>query len=167
MSWSCPPLWIIAIKLFTIASRLRHTLLRTLSCYGLPFAWQSNKAFLVCPKLSLRINLAPMYRGRISATLWAWNEITTLKWSTQCLVNSSASFVVSYCFIRKDFDAGKDWGQEEKGMAEDEMVGWHHQLDEHEFEQTPGDGERQGSLAWYSPWGRKELDMTELLDNNC
>ena len=46
------------------------------------------------------------------------------------------------------------------------MVGWHHRLNEHEFEQTPGDGEGQGSLACCSPWGHKELDMTELLNNN-
>ena len=46
-------------------------------------------------------------------------------------------------------------------MTEDEMVGWHHQLNGHEFEQTLGNGERQGSLVCYSPWGRKELDMTK------
>ena len=46
------------------------------------------------------------------------------------------------------------------------MVGWHHQLNGHEFEQTPGDGEGQGSLACCSPWGHKELDMTEQLNNN-
>ena len=55
----------------------------------------------------------------------------------------------------KDPDAGKDWGQEEKGVIEDEMVGWHHWLNGHEFEQTPGGGEGQGSLAWCSPWGRR------------
>jgi len=64
---------------------------------------------------------------------------------------------------RKDADAGKDG---EGGAAEDEMVGWHHWLNEHEFEQTPGDGEGQGSLASCSPWGRKKLDMTEWLNNN-
>ena len=57
-------------------------------------------------------------------------------------------------------DAGKDWGQEEREITEDEMVGWHHWLNGHEFEQTPGDGEGQGSLACCSPWGHKELDMT-------
>ena len=46
-------------------------------------------------------------------------------------------------------------------MTEDEMVGWHHQLDAHEFEQAPGMGDGQGSLACLSPWGHKELDMTE------
>ena len=52
-------------------------------------------------------------------------------------------------------------------MTEDEMVGWHHQLNGHEFEQTLGDGEGQGSLACCSPWGRKELDTTEQLNKIC
>ena len=64
-------------------------------------------------------------------------------------------------FIRKDPDAGKDGRQEEKGTTEDEMVGWHHRLNGHEFEQAPGDGEGQGSLACCSPWGHKEMDTTE------
>ena len=51
-------------------------------------------------------------------------------------------------------------------MAEDEMVGWYHQLNGYEFEQTLGDGEGQGNLACCSPWGRKELDTTEQLNNN-
>ena len=51
-------------------------------------------------------------------------------------------------------------------MTEDKMVGWHHRLDGCEFEQTPGDKEGQGSLACCSPWGRKESDMTERLNNN-
>ena len=51
-------------------------------------------------------------------------------------------------------------------MTEDEMVGWHHHLGGHEFEQVPGDGEGQGSLACYSPWGCKESDMTERLNNS-
>ena len=67
--------------------------------------------------------------------------------------------------IRKDPDAGKDWGQEEKGMTEVKMVGWHHLLNGQEFEQAPGDGEGQGSLACCNPWGRKESDTTEQLNN--
>ena len=62
--------------------------------------------------------------------------------------------------IGKDSDAGEDWGQEEKGVTEDEMLGWHHQLNKHEFEQTPGDCEGQGSLECSSPWGCKESNMT-------
>ena len=68
--------------------------------------------------------------------------------------------------IGKDPDAGKDWRQEEKteGMTEDEMAGWHHQLNGHEFEQAPGDGDGQGGLACLSPWGHKESDTTERLN---
>ena len=66
--------------------------------------------------------------------------------------------------IGKDPDAGKDLGQEEKGTTEDEMVGWHHWLDRHEFEQTLGVGEGQGNLACCSPWGHKESDTTVRLN---
>ena len=65
----------------------------------------------------------------------------------------------------KDPDAGKDWRQEEKGMTEDKMVGWHHQLNRHESEQIPGDSEGQRSLACCSPWGCKELDTTKQVNN--
>ena len=67
--------------------------------------------------------------------------------------------------IEKDPDAGKDRGQEEKEVTEDEMVGWHHWLNGHEFEQIPGDSEGQGSLACCSQRGGKESDTTEWL--NC
>ena len=63
--------------------------------------------------------------------------------------------------IGKDPDAGKDWGQEEKGMTEDEIVGWHHWLNGHGFVWTPGVGDGQGGLACCSSWGRKESDTTE------
>ena len=66
--------------------------------------------------------------------------------------------------IWKDPDSGKDWRQEEKGMTEDEMVGWHHWLDSHEFEQAPGIGDEQGSLVCCSPWSCKKLDLTEGLN---
>ena len=65
--------------------------------------------------------------------------------------------------IGKDCDAGKGWRQEEKGTTKDEMVGWHHRLNGHEFEQVPGVGDGQGSLACCSPWDLKKLDMTERL----
>ena len=67
--------------------------------------------------------------------------------------------------IGKDPDAGKDWRQE-KGVTGDEMVGWHHRLNTHKFEQAPGDGKGQRSLVCCSPRGLKELDMTEWLNNN-
>ena len=66
--------------------------------------------------------------------------------------------------IGKDSDAGRDWGQEEKGTTVDEMAGWHHQLDGREFEWTLGDGDGQGGLACCNSWGRREWDMTEWLN---
>ena len=68
--------------------------------------------------------------------------------------------------IGKNTDTGKDWGQEEKVTTEDEMVGWHHRLNGHEFEQALKDSGGQRSLACYSPWGHKESDMTWRLNNN-
>ena len=67
--------------------------------------------------------------------------------------------------IRKESDAGKDWRQEEKGMKEVKMIGWHHWLNGHGFEQAPGDGEGQRSLASCSPWSFRESDMTTWLNN--
>ena len=64
----------------------------------------------------------------------------------------------------KDPDTGRDWGQEEKGTTEDEMTGWHHQLDGHEFGWTLGVGDGQGSLACCTSWGCKESDTTEWLN---
>ena len=66
--------------------------------------------------------------------------------------------------IGKDSDAGRDWGQEEKGTTEDEMAGWHHWLSERESGWTPGVGDGQGGLACCSSWGHKESDTTEWLN---
>ena len=67
--------------------------------------------------------------------------------------------------IGKDSDAGRDWGQEEKGTTEDEMAGWHHGLGGCESEWTPGDGDGQGGLVCCNSWGCKESDMTTELTN--
>ena len=72
--------------------------------------------------------------------------------------------VVKNWLIGKDPDAGKDWGREEKGTTEDEMVGWHDQLNGHEFGWTLEIGDEQGGLACCSSWGRRESDMTERLN---
>ena len=82
---------------------------------------------------------------------WSWNSSTLATWLEDWV-------------IRKDPHAGKDWRQEENGMTEDEMVGWQHWLDGHEFEQALGVGDGQGSLACCHPWGSKESDMTEWLN---
>ena len=66
--------------------------------------------------------------------------------------------------IGKDSDAGRDWGQEEKGTTEDEMAGWHHRLDGHEFGCIPGVGDGQGGLECYNSWGCNESDTTEQLN---
>ena len=76
--------------------------------------------------------------------------------------NTLATFVKNW-LTGKDPDAGKDWRWEEKGMTENEMVGWHHWLNGHEFEQAPGVGDGQGGLACCSPGGHKESDMTQWL----
>ena len=79
-------------------------------------------------------------------------------------VMSSTKISVITWLIWKDPDAGKDGGQEEKGMTEDEIVGWHHQLNGHEFGWTPAVGDGQGGLACWGSWGCKESDMTEWLN---
>ena len=91
--------------------------------------------------------------------LWIFNETTNAEAEAQILWPPD----VKKWFIEKDPDAGKGWRQK-KGTTEDEMVGWDHQLDGHEFQQAPGVGDGQGSLACWSPWCRKELDMTERLN---
>ena len=69
--------------------------------------------------------------------------------------------------IRKDPNAGKDWGQEEKGTTEDEMAGWHHRLDGHGFRYTLGVSDGQGGLACCDSWGHKESDTTEQLNRTA
>jgi len=84
---------------------------------------------------------------------WSWVEIPIL-WPPD----------VKRWLIWKDPDAGKDWGQEEKGTTGDEMVGWHHQLNGHELGWTLGVGDGQGGLACCGSWGQKESDTTERLN---
>ena len=89
-----------------------------------------------------------------------WGKFPFVFW-WQCLWPPDAKKPL----IGKDSDAGKDWRQEEKGMTKNEIAEWHHQLNEHEFEQALGDGEWQGSLVCFSPWSHIELDITEWLNN--
>ena len=113
--------------------------------------------------------------------LWCWRRLLRVSWNTrrsnQSILNGispehslEAETLILWLpdvknwLIGKDPDAGKDWRQEEKGMTEDAMVGWHHWLDGHEFEQALGSGYGQRSLACCSPWGHKESDTTEWLN---
>ena len=84
---------------------------------------------------------------------WTWSSIILATWYGSPLIG-------------KDPDAGKDWGQEEKGTTDDETVEWHYQFNGYKFEQTPGDSEGQGSLGCCSPWGCKESDTAEPLNSN-
>ena len=70
------------------------------------------------------------------------------------------------CFLKNLYAIKKQTLEQEKGMTEEEMVGWHHWLSGHEFKQAPGDGDGQGSLAYYSEWCHKEADTTEQLNNS-
>ena len=79
-------------------------------------------------------------------------------------LNISTEYLGQCWFFGKDPDAGRDWGQEEKGTTEDEMAGWHHRLNGHEFEQTPGVGDGQGGLVCCDSWGREELDTAERVN---
>ena len=91
---------------------------------------------------------------------WVFTGGTDVEAETPVLWPSVAESWLS----QKDPDAEKDWLREEKGTTEDEMVGWHHQLNGHEFGSTPGVGDGQGGLACCSSWGLKESDMTERLN---
>ena len=115
--------------------------------------------------------------------LWCWRRLLRVPWTSRrsnqsilkispgCsleglmlkLTNTLATDAKSW-LIWKDPDVGKDWGQEEKGTTEDEMVGWHHRLNGHGFGWTPGVGDGQGGLVCCGSWGCKELDMTEQLN---
>ena len=126
-------------------------------------------------------------RRRIDAfELWCWRRLLRVPWTARRSNQSILKVNQSWIFIGrtdaevetpvlwppdgknwliwKDPDAGRDWGQEEKGTREDEMARWHHRLDGHEFGWTPGVGDGQGGLACCNSWSRKESDMTERMN---
>ena len=92
-------------------------------------------------------------------------SVLNIHWKDWCWSSTSSGLWCEELIHSKRPWSWERLKQEEKGVTEYEMVGWHHWLDGHEFEQAPGDGDRQGSLACYSPWGCKELDTTEWLKN--
>ena len=95
---------------------------------------------------------------KISALGFLWKE-WCWSWNSSTWPPHAKSWLIG-----KDSDAGRDWGQEEKGTTEDEMAGWYHKLNGCEFEWTPGVGDGQGGLACCNSWGRKESDTTERLN---
>ena len=96
---------------------------------------------------------------------YQWKSVN-IHWKNWCWTPIPWPLDARSWLLRKDPDAGKDRMQEEKGKKEDEMVGSHHWLNGHEFEQAPDNCEGQRSLACCSPWGHKESDTTEWLNNN-
>ena len=104
-------------------------------------------------------------QGDPTSPFWR-RSVLSVHWKDWCWSGNSnilATYAKSW-LIWKDPDPGKEWGQEEKGMTEDGMVGWHHRLNRHEFEWTPGVGDGQGGLVCCNSWGHKELDTTEQLN---
>ena len=102
-------------------------------------------------------------RKSIALTIWTFvGRVMSLLFN---MLTTLATWCKELSHWKRPY-AGKDWRQEEKGLTEDEMFGCHHWLNGHEFEQAPGDGEGQGSLVCCSPWGPKELDTTEWLNNS-
>ena len=132
---------------------------------------------MVFPVVMYRCESWPIKKAecwRIEAfELWCWRRLLRVPWTAR---RSNQSINPEYSLeglmlklklqyfgllmwrtnTLEDTDAGKNWRQEEKGATEDEMVRWHHRLNGHQFEQTPGDGEGQGSLVCCNPWGRRE-----------
>ena len=93
-------------------------------------------------------------------------SILNTHWKDWCWSFNTLAIDAKSQLIGKNSDAGEDWGQEEKGATEDEIVGWNHRLNGYESEQTPEDSGGQGSLACCRPRGHKESDTTEQLKNN-
>ena len=119
--------------------------LMLLSCSVVEYSWESlrrsNQSIL--KKSILNIHWKDW--------CWSWNSNTLATWCKEMT------------HWKRSYD-GKVWRQEENGTTEDEMFGWHHWLDRREFEQVPGDGDGQGSLACKSPWGHKESYITDWLN---
>ena len=142
--------------------------------------------------MDVRVVIKKAECRRIDAfELWCWRRLLSVPWTARRSNQSILKEISPRCsfgknsfgrndakaetpvlwpphakswLIGKDSDAGRDWGQEEKGMTEDEMAGWHHWLDGRESESTPGVGDGQGGLACCDSWGRKESEMTEQLN---
>ena len=107
-----------------------------------------------------KISISPLFLHLKGDQSWVFIGRTDVEAETPILWPPDAKGWL----IGKAPDLGKDWGQEEKGTTEDEMVGWHHRLNRHGFGWTPGVGDGQGGLACCSSWGCKESDTAEWLN---
>ena len=113
------------------------------------------------------------HRGIDAFELWCWRGPLRVRWtarrSNQSILKISPGCCLEGLMLKLELQyfghfMWRVWGQEDKGTTEDEMAGWHHQLDGHEFGLTPGVGDGQGGLACCHPWGHKESDTTERLN---
>ena len=144
-------------------SLLSHPWQVWMTIFLLTSFWRQSGLFLSCFSEFFQLILLP---GSKCISAFLVNPKGNQPWifSRRTDVEAEAPILwphdVTNQLIRKDPDAGKDWGQEEKGATEDEMVGGHHRLNGHEFEQTPGDSKVQGSLACCSPRGHRQSDAT-------
>ena len=146
---------------------------------------RESKGVTVCQIIEFMRNYDTLWATINAFELWCWRRLLRVPWtarrSNQSILKEISPGISLEGLMLKlklqyfvhlmwrvdsleKTDAGRDWGQEEKGMTEDEMVGWHHQLNGGEFEWTPGVGDGQGGLACCDSWGRKESDMTERLN---
>ena len=133
----------------------------------------------------LNWNIVPKQQRIDAFELWCWRRLLRVPWTARIQsvhpkgdqywvfigrTDAEAETPILWpphennWLIGKDSDAGRDWGQDEKGTTEDEMAGWHHQLNGREFGWTPGVGNGQGALACWNSWGCKELDTNERLN---
>ena len=128
----------------------------------------------------------PEHQRTDAFELWCWRRLLRVPWTARTCNQSILTETSPGCSLEgmmlkaetpvlwpphakswltgKDPNAGRDWGQEEKGMTEDEIAAWHHRLDGHGFGWSLGVGDGHGGLAWYNSWGHKESDTTERLN---
>ena len=145
----------------------------TLSCVHNPFTLTQNQGTLSCGQdskglITCQSKEATGFRSHflLSPRCWDFEDSKIVRNFGRNDAKAETPIVwpphAKSRLIGKDSDAGRDWGQEEKGTTEDEMAGWHHRLDGHEFEWMPGVGDGQGGLACCVSWGHTELDTAEV-----
>ena len=147
--YTCSPSWTPPPTSLPVSPLASPGLMQDTGCLGMVH-WYDSMKLLNHPK--------PVHpKGDQSWVFIGWTDVeaeTPILWPPD----------MKSWRIGKNPDAGKDWGQEEKGMTEDEMVGWHHRLNGHGFRWTLGVGDGQGGLACCNSWGHKKLDVTEPLN---
>ena len=145
-----PPHWFWnQTKMLTVTASVQHSI-------GIPSHFKKR-----------RNKMCPIWKERGKPVICRWHDT---HWKDWCWSSNTLAARVKNWVTGKDPDAGKNWRQGKKVTTEDKMVGWHHRLDGHEFEQALGVDDGQGSLVCCSPWGHREIwlgDWTQLNDTLC